>query len=389
MSDTWWLDRSELNDEQEPIIDLPIGKSYLITGPPGSGKTNLVLLRANYLYLSGFQSIEVVVFTRTLREFIASGGGQYDFPARKVKTSTRFFQDVLRKYGVPFTVPNKFPEARKYLFEETSELVEKQNLADLFEAILLDEGHSFYTGEIELFSRLAKTMFIASDARQKIYAGADCSQALRDAVDVVCAPLECHYRIGRKICKVADALMSDSPDYVPMLDASQYDEVKRPSHVDLPFACHSAADEADRIVKSLKHQLKTYPDEYLAVLSPTHKILAEVRRAIGASDIADECICQGDTNAVTFTPEKKIVVCTIHAAQGVEFRAVHIAGADQIERLDQHRNAAFTAVTRAKTSLSVYHTGTLPGYFAQALQAAQPPKEPATVDAVFGRKKRT
>lgn len=42
-----------------------------------------------------------------------------------------------------------------------------------------------YPPEIVLFSRLAKTMFIAADARQKIYDGEDASQAMKDAVDVV------------------------------------------------------------------------------------------------------------------------------------------------------------------------------------------------------------
>src|SRR5437016_5056953 len=142
MSKTWWLDPGELNEEQEPIINLPIGDSYLITGPPGSGKTNLVLLRANYLYLSAIQNIEVVVFTRTLREFIASGGGQYDFPVAKVKTGIKFLERLLHRYGVPLTLPDTFPERRVYLLEETQKLVADKNLADLFETILLDEGHN-------------------------------------------------------------------------------------------------------------------------------------------------------------------------------------------------------------------------------------------------------
>src|SRR5713226_8627547 len=150
MSKTWWLDPADLNQEQEPIINLPIGKSYLITGPPGSGKTNLVLLRANYLYLSGIQNIEVVVFTRTLQEFISSGGGQYDFPVEKVKTSKRFYIDLLRRYSVPVALPDKFEEMRDYLISETSKLAQKKNLAGLFEAILLDEGHSFLPAEIDL-----------------------------------------------------------------------------------------------------------------------------------------------------------------------------------------------------------------------------------------------
>jgi superfamily I DNA/RNA helicase len=387
MSKTWWLDPGELNDEQEPIINLPIGKSYLIKGPPGSGKTNLVLLRANYLHLSGVHNIEVVVFTRTLQEFIASGGSQYDFPVEKVKTSKRFYIDLLRRYNVHLELPASFDEMRDYLIEQTRKLVEKKNLADLFEAVLLDEGHSFLPGEIDLLSRLGKTMFIAADARQKIYDGEDCSENMSTAVDKE-YELQFHYRIGRQICKVADALMNDSPDYRPMLESSQYDEVAMPSRVDPPQRFHSIAEQANKIIESLRSQLKTYPGEFLGVLCPVKDVLNPIRQAIETSDLADVSVCQSGSDAVKFIPGKRIIVCTIHAAQGVEFRTVHIAGADKLKKLDQHRNVAFTAVTRAKTSLSVYHSGTLLGYFEQALQAAQPPKPPAKLPEVFGGKKK-
>ncbi|HYW39116.1 MAG TPA: ATP-binding domain-containing protein [Terriglobales bacterium] len=388
MSGTWWIDPGELNEEQEPIINLPIGKSYLIKGPPGSGKTNLVLLRANYLHLSGAQNIEVVVFTRTLQEFIASGGGQYDFPVDKVKTSKKFYLDLLRRYDVHIKLPTEFKAMREYLIEETRKLVDKKNLANLFEAVLLDEGHSFLPEEIDLLSRLGKTMFIAADARQKIYTGEDCSQNMSDAVDQE-YQLQFHYRIGRQICKVADFLMNDSPDYQPMLESSQYDEVTMPSRVEPAQRFHSIAEQANKIVESLRSQVKTYQGEFLGVLCPVKKdVLNPIRKAIEASDLADVSVCQGDSDAVEFIPGKRIIVCTIHAAQGVEFRTVHIAGADKLKKLDQERNVTFTAVTRAKTNLSIYYTGSLRGYFEQALQAAQPPKAPAKLSDVFGGKKK-
>lgn len=387
MSQTWWLKPADLNEEQTPIINLPIGKSYLITGPPGSGKTNLILLRANYLYLSGTQNIEIVVFTRTLQEFIASGGGHYDFPVQKVKTSKKFYVDLLRRYGMRVSLPNNFDEMRDYLIEQTQKLVKQKNLANLFEAVLLDEGHSFLPEEIELIATLAKTVFIAADAKQKIYDGEDCSQNIKHVVDEE-YELQFHHRIGRQICKVADALMNDSQDYRPMRDYSQYDEVAMPSRVEPAQWFPSIVAQAAKIVDSLTAQLDTYPDDFLGVLCPVRKeVLQPIREAILSSALADTAVCQGDNDAVEFRPEKRVVVCTIHAAQGVEFRTVHIAGAENLKRLSQNRNVTFTAVTRAKTNLSVYHTGALSGYFEQAIQTAQPPKPPAKLNDVFGKKR--
>ena len=59
MDQAWWKNKSELDKDQLDIIGLPLGNSYLIAGPPGSGKTNLLLLRASYLTLAGHPNIQI------------------------------------------------------------------------------------------------------------------------------------------------------------------------------------------------------------------------------------------------------------------------------------------------------------------------------------------
>ena len=46
---SWWFDISDLDEDQTDVIELPPDGNYLILGPPGSGKTNLLLIRAEYL----------------------------------------------------------------------------------------------------------------------------------------------------------------------------------------------------------------------------------------------------------------------------------------------------------------------------------------------------
>ncbi len=56
MEETWWVEEGQLDDDQRKVAELKSKGSYLIKGPPGSGKTNLLLLRAKYLTLSTFAS---------------------------------------------------------------------------------------------------------------------------------------------------------------------------------------------------------------------------------------------------------------------------------------------------------------------------------------------
>jgi superfamily I DNA and RNA helicase len=100
MAGAWWIGESDLDDDQKDVISLSAEGNHLVLGPPGSGKTNILLLRANYLTLSGKPNIAIVVFTRTLRKFIASGGKEYAFPAEKIMTCNKWQRDVLHQYGV-------------------------------------------------------------------------------------------------------------------------------------------------------------------------------------------------------------------------------------------------------------------------------------------------
>src|ERR1700719_2071258 len=132
MAGTWWIGEADLDDDQKDVISLASEGNHLVLGPPGSGKTNILLLRANYLTLSGKPNIAIVVFTRTLRKFIASGGAGYAFPQDKIMTCNKWQRDVLHKYGVDINPPNDFAEQRKYLGQRLGELVAMRNLSNIY-----------------------------------------------------------------------------------------------------------------------------------------------------------------------------------------------------------------------------------------------------------------
>ena len=64
MEATWWTKPEQLDPDQRKAIALPLTGDHLIVGPPGSGKTNLVLLRAAYLQAKGKSNFSVFTFGR-------------------------------------------------------------------------------------------------------------------------------------------------------------------------------------------------------------------------------------------------------------------------------------------------------------------------------------
>jgi superfamily I DNA/RNA helicase len=388
MSQTWWSGIQELTDEQKKIISLPLDVSHLILGPPGSGKTNLLLLRANYFARAQHPNILILVFTRLLREFIVTGGQQYAFDTSKVKTHRQWQYDLLSEYGArPTTSKDEeestFDDQRVDMNSRIAELVKQRHLKHLYDAILLDEAQDYLPEEIEVLSALGKVLFIVADRRQKIYGGTDCFDTLKK-VTAQMHELHYNYRCGRKICKFADLLAKDSDDYQPLSPKSQYDEASKPSSVDA-FRCKDISAEAQQVVSQLSVQLRAYPDDLLGVICPLKQDVLQVWGVIEKSTLAAEAVLQVGRNYRPFHPNTRICVCTLHAAKGLEFRALHVAGCTGFEKFPSNkRNLVYTAVTRAKTSLSLYYSGQIPAFLEQALANMEPMKDLPDPKDLFG-----
>jgi len=370
MNSTWWTKPEELDDDQRSLVEVAIKESHLVLGPPGSGKTNLLLLRASYLSLANHKNILVIVFTKTLQEFISAGTGAYDFDPNKIVTCQKWEMDLLREYGVEFGQKANFEEQRAELIDAMRKLIKKRK--DLYEAILLDEAHDYLPEEIEIFRTLGKTLFAVADSRQKIYTGADSIETLRGMVDRE-HQLRYHYRIGEKICMLADALGKDTGQYEPLLNTSNYKEKDNPSSVE-HFKCADIDDAGKRILAKVENQLKAFPGEMIGILCPKNEDALRIWELVIASEFAQNAVLQVGSNHAPFTAETRICVANFHSAKGLEFRAVHLAGCEKLKKFfGRQRNMAFTAVTRAKTSLSIYYTDSLPGFFEQALCVLEPP----------------
>lgn len=84
---------------------------------------------------------------------------------------------------------------------------------------------------------------------------------------------------------------------------------------------------------------------------------------------------QFQSSAQGYTPfdESKRVVCvTLHGAKGLELRTVRLLSAGLIIGFRHQERIGYTAITRAKITLTVNNERNLPGYLAKALAALKP-----------------
>jgi superfamily I DNA/RNA helicase len=86
----WWTRKEQLDKVQLQIIEnLPLRESFLVLGPPGSGKSNVLLRRAQFIRSQDMANVMVLTFTRSLVEFMKTGcvyQGREIFPQSCVST---------------------------------------------------------------------------------------------------------------------------------------------------------------------------------------------------------------------------------------------------------------------------------------------------------------
>ena len=290
MDRTWWRSTQELDEDQRAIIQIPTDYgNHLVTGPPGCGKTNILLLRASYLRSANMGNCAILVFTKTLREFIAAGSSQSTamLPANRIQTHAAWTLGLLQRLGRQFEPSREdlsYDEARTERHRALEAAVQEAGLgSNYYNSILLDEVQDYWACEVELLARLTRRLFAVGDRRQRIY---DRNEGILAAREVGCAELRLHnhYRMGRAICRVADRLLPTEGDD-RLEKYCQYDERELPSRVSI----HREEDvprQLARLTVSLDEQVRAYPNEWLGVFAVRRETRDEIC-AIPSGDSAE------------------------------------------------------------------------------------------------------
>ena len=381
---SWWLDISDLDEEQKDIIALPPTGDYLILGPPGSGKTNLLLIRAEYLIRTGQPNLIVLMFNEPLHDFVVRGGVHYDVPATKIRKILSWEIVLLRENSVPF---DDLPEddlfaKRKLLAEKVLDLlVRNPKLEKHLECLLVDEIQDCIPEEVELFFRCAKNVVFAGDNGQRIFSTHEVIPMIQDRIRTI--ELTTHYRIGHEICRVAD-VVGKSAGLSSTFDTCNY----RGPDSKVQFSdCASNEEQTKKIIETLNAQLTAYPEEILAVVGPRIRDRDFLRGELEASALAPLILPPRSSGSAD--PDQRIYIAHLTEIKGLEFRTIHLGLMQNLSRLGENqKRIAYTAITRAKTTVSVYFTGKIPGYLEQAQVAVEPPKPKPSLEDLFPKKRK-
>ncbi|WP_223276387.1 UvrD-helicase domain-containing protein [Sphingomonas daechungensis] len=303
----------QLDPDQQDIVSLPLEGSHLVIGPPGSGKTNLLLLRASYLTRAGRPNIAVITFGRVLREFLATGAGNYPFEPRRLQTFRTWAVDLLKANGDNVDTTGKFPEIRRRIMLSLTDLAGRSGAELRFDCILVDEAQDYTIEEIKIIRSFCDEIFAVGDNDQRIYES-DGALGYLGSVCNVAPELKYHYRNGTAICILADGIMNRVDG--GMLETCNYDESTYPSTV-RRLGGLALSDQIAAAVPELETQLVAYPNEWIGVLAPLKVDVGRVFEALSDTAVGDKVQLQRYEDGYdTLDREKPIIVTTMHSAKG-------------------------------------------------------------------------
>jgi superfamily I DNA/RNA helicase len=369
---TFWVGKDQLDPEQGRAVEgMSEADSFLLLGPAGSGKTNILLLRAKWLALKQLSDFRLVVFTSSLRTFVAAGCNQYGIDPATVVTQMSFFKSLLQEYSVPFELSNNFETDRSMLAGKVLSLIDSKNVQPEYcMAILVDEAQDYTDTELLVFRRLTKRLVLAVDSRQSIYKATHTPDLPEKLVNGNVVALRYHYRSGLSLCKVADAILADSGNFARLQGECKYPEATRPSSV-VRVPCATFPAQLEAMVANLRLQLDLYPDERIGVLFPKREQVSEFKNTLDDAGVSDL--------------QNMISVDTLHSAKGWEFRAVHLGGCEVLYKMGAtQKRLIYTGILRGKTSAHIYYSGHVPGYLEAALAVLEPPRANPGLNDLFG-----
>ena len=223
---TWLVPRSGLTPQQLRAAELSAGTHRLIAGPPGSGKTMVLLHRARYLIDGRRVSPDryrVLMFTNALKSYVQSAIEVLALPAECVMTFDAWCREFHATYIGPGR-PGKATDDRSTRkaepdFEAIRRMVWeaiKAGRSDLplYDFVLVDEGQDLDELAYRILAAVAAHVTVFMDHKQQLYEdGADEAAVLR-ALGLRKRNLTLldAYRCSPYIVRVAAAFVPDEGD---------------------------------------------------------------------------------------------------------------------------------------------------------------------------------
>lgn len=357
--------RVNLQDEQRVFVDYPPKEVFWITGPPGSGKSLVLMARAIRMSrLFPEYAISFITFNQSLKRYFADELSQYpnilvetfgDFSRRRDDKFHFYYKRGGQKQSVSFNQT------------ETEYLRAKQKgIVRDVDAIFIDEVQDFFPAWlrycVECQTLDGGGVTIAGDVTQAIYRENDIPSVV-ELYDFEKVELPVSYRSTQEILTVVQWLTGIEHK----LELSPHGLKPDLVYVDSDSRINAVNDALIRdLVDLLKHHGVRERDIGILVTRnyQRYRLREELETRLKAAfkfDIKVAAIEKGAADMLNLE-EDSIKLTTVHNAKGLEFSVVFLLGLDDLSddeedepMLKKGERLVLVGPTRARDRLFIYY----------------------------------
>lgn len=341
--------RLRLDADQAKAVEGLTGEVGVVEGPPGSGKTIVLVARARMLARENPNwRIQFLCYNRMLVPYLRELVSPY--PNIEVSTFARFVHSLGCR--VNMTEPG-------WAVSDAARTVPILVRAPVIDALLVDEAQDFWLPWLQVAMAAVRPgrggVLLAGDSKQSLYryeSGIDELKGWLDDFEVF--ELDRAYRSTRQILEVTSALSDQS--MVHGL-ATAFDGPP----VDLIYS-HDKAGQGDAVANDIAMLAKHEHVEYqnIGVLVTRKFLVGTVAKALERRGIPVEVMWANMAGGLDLR-EPTVKVMTVHSAKGIDFDIVFLVGLESLpdglsnEDVQQGRTG-YVGMTRAKDRLVITYS---------------------------------
>lgn len=280
----------DLSKEQDLIYNLDLDGNYVVSGPPGTGKSVMALYRAQVLAFDDREPA-VLMYSKVLQQYTEQAADEAGVSGC-VTTFHKWLWGFWRKhYGTsPPTLPGKSfePNWPEVIHHFVSNPVELGGLAEL----IVDEGQDLSLNFFRIAHLMARNITVFADENQQLF---DNNSTLREIETAIGASdhvvLRRNYRNTAQIAAVAAKYYSGTPTGIPDPPERHGDKptlrryatvddflefviryAKAHSNLNIGIACPNQKTQR-RLFRELETSRLSVPVQQYISASPAHRVL--------------------------------------------------------------------------------------------------------------------
>ncbi len=356
----------DLSKEQDTINNLPLNGVYLVTGPPGTGKTVIALYRAHMLSERS-QRVRLLMYSRLLSQYVGSAINELAIKG-VVDTYHSWFYHFYRKLyrATP-------PEIERFVYDWT-EILNRINQEpprkNLLPHLLIDEGQDLPAPFYTVARYLSKNLTVFADENQTLTPNNSTIKKIAErlGIDSDDPPhrlgrwnyqtLERNYRNTVEIASLARVFYTGLKTGLPKLPER---------HGEKPRLI--ATNTFQQAVDFIARYQQNHTDREIGVFLPSRELQGEAARALRqrkqrdpswTNQIANYVGGKGSNADVLDFDNPGIKIVNYKSAKGLEFDTVFIPElqtlTDDPDGID-FKMMFYVLISRARDDLYLMYSG--------------------------------